>query len=147
MRKFALPLGVVGALLAGLTGLAAPAHAETVKTTPMQTLSSGLCVGEVQVNVSTGTEQGVLGLSVPPVSSVFGIAGLSGACSFDLITRWHNLDTGATGEWRLTETVGSPGCDVFLCSARQAQTGSGRVAVEVTSNRPITVGTAEVVVP
>lgn len=133
--------------MAGLIGLAAPASAESVRTTPLRTLSSGLCLGEVQVTASTGSVPGTAGISVPPVSSSFGIPGLSGACSFELIVRWRNLDTGATGADRIRETVGSPGCDIWICSGRQIRPGSGRVAFEVASNLPHLPGSAEIFVP
>ncbi|WP_157106094.1 hypothetical protein [Nocardia sienata] len=147
MRRITLPLSIIGAVVAGLIGLAAPAHAESVQTTPLRTLSSGLCVGEVQVTAWNGSEPGTVGISVPPVSSLFGISGLSGACSFDLIVRWRNLDTGATGTHQIRETVGSPGCDIWVCSAWQIRPGFGRVAIEVASNLPHVPGSAEIFVP
>ncbi len=133
--------------MAGSIGLASPAKAESVESTPLRTLSSGLCVGEVRVTASAGPEPGTAVISVPPVSSLFGIPALSGACSFDLIVRWRNLDTGASGADQIRETVGSPGCDIFICSAWRIHPGWGRIAIEVASNLPHLPGSAELLIP
>ncbi|WP_280507913.1 hypothetical protein [Nocardia flavorosea] len=147
MRRITVPLWVIGAVLTGWLGPAAPANAESVQTTPLRTLTSGLCVGELAITAHSGSEPGGMGVSMPSVSSSIGVAPFSGACSFELILRWRNLDTGATGEERSDEVVGWIGCDVFDCRAWNISTGRGRVAVEVASNLPHSAGHAEIFVP
>lgn len=68
----------IGAVLAGSIGLAAPATAESVETTPLRTLTSGLCVGELALTAHSGREPGVLGISMPSVSSSVGVVPFSG---------------------------------------------------------------------
>lgn len=147
LSRLLAPLFAISAVLTGLLASAAPARAESVDFTPVTTLTSGGCVARQELRASFGSgSPGRLAFIAPATRTLFGLPSISSSCAFQLTLRWRNVDTGATGSDTARYVV-PDSCDVLYCSVSWAQTGSGRVVVEATTDHPHTAGRVEVVVP
>ncbi|MFC7449568.1 hypothetical protein [Rhodococcus daqingensis] len=133
-------IAISGLVLAGLFGAGAPATADPtqdrwVNIPDTATVADGLACGGRIGGVTVATDR-LQGLVYVRLNATFvGISSTPGVlCSVFATLHWRNLGTGAAGSWS-TEVSGGV-IDFPAEPWTHLETGSGRVEVTLTTDRP-----------
>jgi hypothetical protein len=133
-------IAISGLVLAGLFGAGAPAAADQtqdrwVNLPDTATVAHGIACGGRIGGVTVATDR-LPGLAYVRLNATFvGISSPPGAlCSVFATLHWRNLDTGAAGSWSAEVSGGV--IDFPAEPWTHLETGSGRVEVTLTADRP-----------
>ncbi len=131
---------IIGLVVAGLFGASSPAAADQtqdrwVNIPDTATVAHGLACGGRIGGVTVSTDS-LPGLVYVRLNATFvGISTTPGVlCSVFATLRWRNLDTGAVGSWSAEVSGGL--IDFPAEPWTHLQSGSGRVQVTLTTDRP-----------
>ncbi|QSE92385.1 hypothetical protein JWS13_29105 [Rhodococcus pseudokoreensis] len=133
-------IAITGLVLAGLFGAAAPAAADQtqdrwVNIPDTATVAHGLACGGRIGGVTVATDA-LPGLVYVRLNGTFvGVSSTPGVlCSVFATLHWRNLETGAAGSWSAEVSGGL--LDFPAEPWAHLETGSGRVEVTLTTDRP-----------
>ncbi|MFC9760284.1 hypothetical protein [Rhodococcus jostii] len=140
LRTLGKSIAVSGLVLAGLFGAAVPAAADQtrdrwVNIPDTATVAHGIACGGRIGGVTVATDS-LPGLVYVRLNATFvGISTTPGVlCSVSATLRWRNLETGAAGSWSAEVSGGV--IDFPAEPWAHLATGSGRVEVTLTTDRP-----------
>ncbi|MBF6332147.1 hypothetical protein [Nocardia transvalensis] len=154
VTRSAIRLGLVASIAIGVVAAtASPAAAAGVEFPPVYTVGNGQlgCVGTVTATVRPGPDEYVPAneARVYLRGTFYGPEAPSGSplCFIGGIVRWHNLDTGTSGDSIpaiVSSVVGRPSTDDASVTIN---TGSGRIRATLTTNAIHIPTTVEFTVP
>lgn len=133
-RSAAILLGSLGA--AAAIASSAVAGAQTVEFPQTPSLYyGGLCGGNIRTWADTSPDyagRAVINVQALPIQGIGpGSYPLAPLCNVDTTVAWRNLNTGATGQYRVNVVAGIYGSILY---AVYQNTGPGRIDVTVTTN-------------
>jgi hypothetical protein len=140
LTTFGKSIAISGLVLAGLFGACAPATAgptqdRWVNISDTATVADGIACGGRIGGVTVATD-GLPGLVYVRLNATFvGISATPGElCSVSATLHWRNLGSGAAGSWSAQVSGGV--IDFPAEPWTHLETGSGRVEVTLTTDRP-----------
>ncbi|WP_228818450.1 hypothetical protein [Nocardia transvalensis] len=133
-RKAAVVLGSLGAATAIASSAVVSAQTVEFPQTP-SLYYGGLCWGNIRTWADTSPDfpgRAVLNVQALPIQGIGpGQYPLAPLCDVDTTVAWRNLNTGATGEYRLNVVAGIYGSILY---AQFQDTGPGRIEATVSTS-------------